>query len=88
MSPRRHDAPPSRAALSPHSHAHAGRILAETVQNCRNAPPQGVKGNANFLHADGDATVDPTTHALTHINGKPLEREKLYMISIYQVCEL
>ena len=62
-----------------------GKVIAETISNARGAPQPEPKGNANFLHTDGDATVDPTTHALTHVNGQPLDPDRMYTVAIYQV---
>ncbi len=56
-----------------------GKIIAESVFNTRSAP----KPAANFLHLDKDCIVTEN-HVLTHINGSPLDNDRLYRVSIYQ----
>ncbi|CAB9502471.1 5-Nucleotidase [Seminavis robusta] len=55
-----------------------GWVLAESVQNTRSA----AKPAPQFLHLDTDCTVlqQGDDHILTHVNGAPLVKDRLYRI--------
>ena len=60
-----------------------GDIIAASVLSSRTSDKHPEKGAPNFLHCDEGVTITDA-HEVTHINGKPLEPEKLYMVAVYQ----
>ena len=61
-----------------------GHIIAASIQSTRSAP----KPAANFLHLDDGCKVQfipgTNTHTVTHLDGKPIDPNKLYSVAIYQ----
>jgi 2',3'-cyclic-nucleotide 2'-phosphodiesterase (5'-nucleotidase family) len=64
-----------------------GHIIADSVANTRALP----KPAPNFLHLDSECVVEQrgeggeVTHALVKIDGQPLEPDRLYRVSLYQM---